>query len=262
MLIDIGVNLTASAFAKDLDAVIERAQQAGVGRMVVTGTCIEHSEQALRLNQQYPQLLVSTAGVHPHHASDWNPAAMDSIWQLSQQASVVAIGECGLDYNRNYSSPDAQRRCFEAQLELAAELQLPVFLHQRDAHEDFVAILSRWLDRLDGAVAHCFTGGRDQARAYVDLGLSLGITGWICDERRGVDLQRAVRDIPDDRLMIETDAPYLLPRDLDQKPRERRNEPMYLPHICRALARYRDDDSDRLARLTTDNARRFFKLGE
>ena len=262
MYIDIGVNLTGSSFAQDLDQVIERARQAEVLKMIVTGTSMEHSRRALELCDRYARTLYCTAGVHPHHASEWNPDNQYEIARLAQHSAVVAIGECGLDYNRNYSPPEAQRRCFEAQLELAADAGLPVFLHQRDAHEDFIAILGRWRDKLRGAVAHCFTGDEAQARAYVDLDMSIGITGWICDERRGGALQQAVGHIPGDRLMIETDAPYLLPRDLQPKPKQRRNEPMYLPHVCATLARYRDADVKRTAELTTANAIRFFNLGE
>jgi len=261
MLIDIGVNLTGSAFAHDLDAVISRAQQAGVAKMIVTGTDVSHSRMAVELDRQYPGVLYSTAGIHPHHAVDCDDHSLHALQQLAQHESVVAMGECGLDFNRNYSPADAQRRCFEAQLELAADLGLPVFLHQRDAHEDFVRILQRWRDRLTGAVVHCFTGTEEEASAYLELDMYLGITGWICDERRGTDLQQAVRRVAEDRLMIETDAPYLLPRDLQPRPRDRRNEPMYLPHVCRTLAHFRDQDAQLIARATTDNAIRFFNLG-
>lgn len=261
MLIDIGVNLTGSAFARDLEQVISRAQQVGVEKMMVTGTDVVHSRSALQLSQQYPEVLYATAGIHPHHASTWDEHSSLVLQTLAQQAAVVAIGECGLDFNRNYSPADAQRKCFEAQLELAADLGLPVFLHQRDAHDEFIAILRRWRDKLEAAVVHCFTGSEDEARAYGELDMYIGITGWICDERRGTSLQRAVKHIAEDRLMVETDAPYLLPRDLDPQPKDRRNEPMYLPHVCRALAHYRDQDQETMAQLTSRNAIRFFKLG-
>ena len=260
MLIDIGVNLTGSSFKNDLDDVITRACEAGVGRMVVTGTDIEHSRQALDLCTRYPDVLYATSGVHPHHAKDCDEQTLEQIRQLAESEMVVAIGECGLDFNRNFSPPDVQCYWFEAQLELAAALQMPVFLHERDAHDQFLAIIARWRDELPAAVVHCFTGDAQQARAYMDLDLYIGVTGWICDERRGADLQQAVRVIADDRLMLETDAPYLLPRDLKPSPRDRRNEPMYLPHVCRAVARFREQDEQQLAAQTTANACRFFKL--
>ena len=259
-LIDIGVNLTGSSFREDLAAVVARAQDAGVKQMVVTGTDPGHSQQAQALSQQYPGVLYATAGVHPHHAVDCDDQTLAQLEQLAIQQGVVAIGECGLDFNRNFSPRDVQIQCFEAQLELASGLGLPVFLHQRDAHAQFVEILSIWRPRLINAVAHCFTGGMEQVKSYLDLDLHLGVTGWICDERRGQELQQAVQYIPLNRLMIETDAPYLLPRDISSKPKDRRNEPMYLPHICEAVANYRNEDVDCVANQTSHTARKFFGL--
>ena len=263
-LIDIGVNLTGSSFRKDLDQVIQRATQAGVVQQVVTGTNLEHSEAAIELEKSYPGVLSSTAGVHPHHAKDCDDRTLQKLEQLAQEAGVVAIGECGLDFNRNFSPPDVQEKWFEAQLELAASLKMPVFLHQRDAHERFMEILDRWRAQLVGGVAHCFTGSLDEAKACIDLDLHIGVTGWICDERRGQALQQAVTCIPSNRLMLETDAPYLLPRDLpkdiDPKPRERRNEPAYLPHICQAVASFRGETMEAVAQASTRNAREFFKI--
>lgn len=265
-LIDIGVNLTGSAFQKDLSQVIERAVSAGVTKMVVTGTDLSHSKQATELCEQWPGTLYSTAGVHPHHAKDWTDNTAQQIHYLSEHAAVRAIGECGLDYNRNFSEPKDQRRCFEAQLELAADTGLPVFLHQRDAHDDFLKIINRWRDRLTAGVAHCFTGTVDQAKAYLDLDLHIGVTGWLCDERRGQSLQEAVKFIPLNHLMIETDAPYLLPRDLpatlSAELQDRRNEPLVLSHVCQALARYKGEDIEHVASTTSRLAREFFAIDE
>ena len=259
--IDIGVNLTGSSFRDDLDEVITRALEAGVGEMIVTGTDIEHSQAAVELCRRFPAHLKSTAGVHPHHASEFNADTNTRISELCAEDCVVAVGECGLDYNRNYSKPEQQRTAFEQQLRLACDLELPVFLHQRDAHNEFAAMIAEVKDDLVGAVAHCFTGSVDEALAYVDMGMYIGVTGWICDERRGHDLQRAVRDIPVDRIMLETDAPYLLPRNLEIKPeRPRRNEPCYLPHICQVTARYMGMEASELARITVENTRRFFDI--
>jgi TatD DNase family protein len=172
----------------------------------------------------------------------------------------VAVGECGLDYHRDLSPRAAQRTAFIAQLELAVETGKPVFLHQRDAHADFAAILADHAAHLSGGVAHCFTGGVLELEAYLALGLSIGITGWICDERRGVGVRAVVARIPADRLMIETDAPYLLPRDLAPKPASRRNEPAFLPHIAGVVAALRGVGMREIAELTSANARRFFGL--
>jgi len=262
MLIDIGVNLTARAFDADRDAVVSRAREAGVDVLVVTGTDVDHSREAAALAQADPGVLFATAGIHPHHAADYSETALDALAELASQPGVMALGECGLDFNRNYSSQSDQERCFEAQLELAVALQLPVFLHQRDAHERFTAILSRYRAGLVDAVAHCFTGGPEEAAANLDLDLHIGVTGWFCDERRGQALRQAVEHIPDERLMLETDAPYLLPRDLPAPPKSRRNESMFLPHICRAVAQRRGQSEQDLAAATTRTARRFFRLPE
>ncbi len=264
-LIDIGVNLTGRSFHRDLPDVIERAQLHGVTQMVVTGTNLEHSEAAIELCERWPGTLFATSGVHPHHAKEWNEKIAYRIHELAQYHGVRAIGECGLDFNRNFSTPADQKKCFEAQLEMAADLQLPVFLHQRDAHDDFVEILGRWRDKLKAGVAHCFTGTEEEAKACLELELAIGVTGWLCDERRGQSLQQAVQSIPLESLMIETDAPYLLPRDLPQslagQLQEKRNEPMVLPHVCRALAHYKQLDVEQVAYQTTQLARQFFAIG-
>lgn len=259
-LTDIGSNLTHSSFAKDLGEVLARAAAAGVTRQIVTGADLPSSRAAAGLAAAHPHALWSTAGVHPHHAVSLDAGARESLLELVREPRVVAVGECGLDYFRNFSPPEAQRKAFAAQLEIAAAVGKPVFLHQRDAHEDFTAILAEFRPALAGGVAHCFTGGARELEAYLALGLSIGVTGWICDERRGASLREAVPRIPAERLMIETDAPYLLPRDLGAPPKSRRNEPAFLAHIARAVAGFRGESPEALAASTTRNAVRFFGL--
>lgn len=259
-LIDIGVNLMAASFKKDLGDVVERALQAGVEQQIVTGTSLKLSHDALELVAQYPGVLSCTVGVHPHHASECNDKVLAELEALAAHTGVVAIGECGLDFNRNLSPPEVQIRAFEAQLELASGLGMPVFLHQRDAHEQFIIILKRWRHRLSVAVSHCFTGDTNQLKDCLELDLHIGVTGWICDPRRGQALQESVAHIPAERLMIETDAPYLLPRDMVSMPKDRRNEPMYLPHICKVVAGYRNEEASAVAASTTATARAFFAL--
>lgn len=259
--IDIGVNLTGSSFKKDIPQVIERAQQAGVGQMVVTGTNSAHSEQAISLTEQYESVCYATTGLHPHHASDYSSDLDTELRDMLAHKNVVAVGECGLDFNRNFSTRQEQIRAFEAQLEIAIDLQKPVFLHQRDAHDDFVAIIKSCRDDLGQLVAHCFTGSIEEVNDFVILDMYVGVTGWICDERRGASLQRAVNHIPLDRIMIETDAPYLLPRDLPEKPVEKnRNEPCFLPHIARTVARYMDIEEEKLITAAYQNSCDFFEL--
>lgn len=260
-LIDIGVNLSHNNFDEDRDAVMKRAATAGVTMMIVTGSSEESNEAALRLAESHRSVLHATAGVHPHHASDYDNATDARIRELAARDAVVAIGECGLDYCRNFSPRDAQLAAFQAQLEIAADEGMPVFLHQRDAHDDFIKILEPMLPRLPRAVAHCFTGEGESLRQYLAMDLYIGITGWICDERRGMHLQDIASIIPDDRLMIETDAPYLLPRTLEPKPRSRRNEPAFLTEVLRVVAEARGQSREHVARITTDNAMSFFDLG-
>jgi len=257
-LVDIGANLTHSAFRDDLDAVVEHARGAGVAEIVVTGTNVEESASAAAIAGRFG--FHSTAGVHPHHARDCGPATIPALRDLAKHPRVVAIGECGLDFNRNYSPHPDQEKWFVAQAELGMELGKPLFLHSRDAFPRFSQIISSLKPKR--AVAHCFTGSAEELRAYLDLGLYIGITGWICDERRGRHLLGLVREIPRDRLLLETDAPYLTPRDLHPQPRARRNEPAFLPHIARAVAKAVGRPVEDIAAETTRNARAFFGLDE
>lgn len=259
-LIDIGANLAHDSFDDDRDAVIEQAADAGVRRMVITGSSDDSNVEALQLARRYSGRLFSTAGVHPHHAKHYDTASDDRIRELASEPECVAVGECGLDYFRNFSPRDDQLRAFRAQLDIAADTGLPVFLHQRDAHDDFVEVLEPRLSALSRAVAHCFTGEGESLREYLAMGLYIGITGWICDERRGAHLQQIVEVIPDDRLMIETDAPYLLPRTLRPRPKSRRNEPRYLAEVLRVVAECRGQSEAHVAAITTANAERFFAL--
>jgi TatD DNase family protein len=259
-LIDIGSNLTHDSFAADRDAVMARALHAGVRRQIITGADLAGSHLAAALAARHPGRLWSTAGVHPHHAQSFTGSQRAELVELLHLKPVVAVGECGLDYFRNLSPSEAQRQAFIAQLEIAVQLGKPVFLHQRDAHGDFAAILRDFAGRLHGGVAHCFTGGEAELEAYLALGLYIGITGWACDERRGLELRRNVARIPLDRLLIETDAPYLLPRDLHPKPKSRRNEPAYLPHIAATVAHLRGEDLETIGAATTRNAIALFAL--
>lgn len=260
-LIDIGCNLTHESFHQDLNDVIRRARAAGVVQMVVTGASEAESRKAHDLAKRHPGVLYATAGVHPHHARQWNERTAATLAALAADPQVVAIGEAGLDFYRDFSPRTDQQRVFEAQLELAVELDLPVFMHERDAHACFLRILARYRDRLGPAVVHCFTGSGEELAAYLDLDLHIGITGWVCDERRGLHLRDLVRRIPLERMMIETDAPYILPRNIRPRPRGRRNEPAFLPHVLTTVADCLDLPAERVADATTRTARSFFNLG-
>ncbi len=259
-LIDIGANLTHDSFADDLNDVVRRAIDAGIGHFVVTGSSEQGSHDACNLAEHYPGVMFATAGVHPHHASEYCQQVEYTLAGLLEQDAVVAVGECGLDYFRNFSPVNAQKYAFTAQLELAIASKMPVFLHQREAHDDFLEILTPAMQHISHAVAHCFTGTATMLREYLDLGLYIGITGWICDERRGADLQKIVSEIPLNRLMLETDAPYLLPRSLKPRPKSRRNEPAYLTEVLRVVAQCSGRSEAEIATAATQNARRFFEL--
>lgn len=260
-LIDIGVNLTHSSFSQQLSSTLDRAYQAGVVQMVLTGTDLSVSEQSLALCEQLDPTgtrLFATAGLHPHEAQHWDSSTEAHLRGLLAHPRACALGECGLDFNRDFSPRSAQERAIEAQLKLAAELQLPVFLHERDASLRLTEILRDYRDHLSAAVVHCFTADKASLYRYLDLDLHIGITGWICDERRGTHLHELVKDIPQGRLMLESDAPYLLPRNI--RPRPKHNEPALLPAVAQEVAQHRGETQEDLAAHTTACARKFFHL--
>ncbi|HET7930188.1 MAG TPA: TatD family hydrolase [Rhodanobacteraceae bacterium] len=259
-LIDIGANLTHESFRHDFDAVLARARAHGVERMLVTGASRAGSEQALALARAHAGTLYATAGVHPHHAGDYGAETDALLRALQRKPEVLAVGETGLDYYRDLSPRPAQRAAFEKQLAIAADLHKPLFLHQRDAHDDFFALLKAARDHVPAVVVHCFTDQRRALFDYLDLDCHIGITGWICDERRGLHLRELVRGIPANRLLLETDAPYLLPRDIKPQPSHRRNEPMFLAHICEVIASLRGEDPEAVAAQTTANACACFRI--
>ncbi|MDD2051203.1 TatD family hydrolase [Pseudomonas putida] len=264
-LIDIGVNLTNPSFVGKQREILDRAYAAGVCQLVLTGTSVEGSEQALQLCGELDdsgQRLFATAGIHPHSASDWNADSATRLSALLKEPRVRAVGECGLDFNRDFSPRPQQEKVLEAHLALAVELQLPVFLHERDANQRLLEILRDYRDQLPAAVVHCFTGEQRALFSYLDLDLHIGITGWICDERRGTHLHPLVRNIPHDRLMLESDAPYLLPRSLRPKPKSGRNEPAFLGEVLREVALHRQQSETELAAQSTACARKFFGLPE
>lgn len=259
-LIDIGVNLTNKVFQSDFSAVMERARAASVRRQIVTGTSLGESQAAIALAATHPGELFCTVGVHPHNAKDCDADTIPALREMAAQDQVVAVGECGLDYNRNFSPRPDQLEWFEKQVELSIELQMPLFIHERDATESTLEILRRYDTTIKGGVVHCFTGDAEALAAYLELGLYIGITGWICDERRGLYLRELVNEIPLDRLMIETDAPYLTPRTIHPKPKRSRNEPAFLTHVLDAVAASTNRTPAEVAAATTRSAEQFFGL--
>jgi TatD DNase family protein len=256
-MIDIGVNINHHFFLEDLDKTLEDMQKAGVKGMICIASDLEESKQIQLLSKNYSTLW-NTLGCHPHQAKTWNKESKNQLSALIQDAKPVAIGETGLDFNRNYSTPKEQFYAFNEQIDLATEHQLPLYLHERDAHKDMVDILKQHPDLAKKSVIHCFTGSRAELDSYLDLGLFIGITGWVCDERRGSDLQASIPHIPLDRLLIETDAPYLLPRNI--RPRPKKNHPKYLPWVAQEVARLTGVSVEELTKLTTDNTETVFGI--
>ena len=257
-MIDIGANLTNSVFTDDLGEVLNRAKREGVQHIVVTGTNIQESQYAIALAAKHGAYLSATVGIHPHDADHVKPGWLDTLEGLTSSPHVVAVGEMGLDFYRNHSERDAQRQVFEAQLDLAARIALPVFVHDRDTEGEVLAVLRRYAPTK--CVVHCFTGNSDELDGFMAEDFYIGVTGWICDERRGEGLRRLVDRIPIDRLLVETDAPYLLSRTMSKILGTRRNEPAYLKFIIAELARFRRCPESVIRDASVENACRFFDI--
>lgn len=256
-LFDICLNLDNEQFDTDREAILHRAQLNNVSHIAFTGCSLASSLFAIEWAERSPLHYCATAGIHPHGAEEASQEVMLAIEGLLSHPQVKAVGECGLDYNRNFSSPSAQKQCFEKHIELAHKHNMPLFLHQRDAHDDFMAMMK---EVQQPAVVHCFTDTKEALFAYLDRGWSIGITGWICDMARGAELRSLVEHIPLDRIMIETDAPWLFPKTIRPKPKKRRNEPSYLPHILCVVAENMNVSPAVLAQHSFANSCSFFGM--
>lgn len=259
-IIDIGLNLTNRQFDEDREEVMARARKQQVTKAVITGTSIRASQKAADYARKFPGVLYSTAGIHPHDAKTCDVLTMEQLERLALLPYVVAIGECGLDYDRDFSPREVQRKWFKEQVKLAIKLKMPLFLHERAAFRDFKEILEKNHEVCQRSVVHCFTGTKAELEAYLDLGCYIGITGWICDERRGEHLRSLVKMIPLDKLLIETDAPFLLPRNMNPKPADRRNEPAFLRHISDDIADCIGINRDEFCDITFENTKQLFEL--
>uniref|UniRef100_A0A915CAZ7 Deoxyribonuclease TATDN1 n=2 Tax=Parascaris univalens TaxID=6257 RepID=A0A915CAZ7_PARUN len=280
-LIDIGANLTHPSFDGDLLEVLRRSKQAGLSKIMVTGTSVKHSEEARDLVRRHSGYLYFTAGVHPHDAKEFSVNTLDALRTLCNEPDCVAVGECGLDFNRNFSPQDQQRIAFEAQVKLACELKKPLFIHEREAHGDMVTILSRYKDALPPAVIHCFTGTAAEAVKYIEMGLYIGLTGFIWKDRSDDGVKYALQSgkIPLERLVLETDAPFMYSKINDKRITNRikeaisegaramhrfssfsRNEPCALAAICELIAAYMGEPALRVAAVTTANAKSVYAL--
>lgn len=254
---DAGVNLLDNRL--DPEAVIADAARAGVDKICLITTHPDEWEQAAALYAAFPDSLCYTVGVHPHNAKDVEETHYARLKACATAPGVVAIGECGLDFNRNFSPPAIQKTVFTRQLEIATEMNLPVYLHERDAFNAQQACLNPFLQNIKGGIAHCFTGDKASMQAYLDMGLYIGITGWVCDPKRGVALREAVPSLPLERLVLETDAPYLFPKTL--RPRQRHNSPASIPHIGAVVAELLESTPAQISLNSYANCCRLFGLG-
>jgi TatD DNase family protein len=261
-LFDFCFNFTSAKFRDDEQAIVQRALDSKVTHFFMPGSDSRDSEFSVRLAEQYQQGFYAGVGVHPHNAKTWQDGTEDLLRNLAASDRVKAVGETGLDYNRNFSTREQQETAFRKQVELAIDMQLPLFLHERDAHSEFYSIISEYKHDLGPTAVHCFTGDQRALENYIEMDFYIGITGWICDERRGTHLHNIIQSIPENRLLIETDAPYLYPRTLLPRPKQMRNEPSFLPHIAGHVAHHRGDTIERLSDYTMDNTLRFFGLNK
>lgn len=263
MYIDIGINLTNKQFTGEYDEVIDRAISAGVEQILLTGTSVRSSKEALALAKEYPETLFATAGIHPHDAKTMNAESIKILAALLKEKKVVAVGECGLDFDRDFSPRLVQESCFHAQLSLAEEVQKPLFLHERAAFDRFIAILKEH-SLLPEGVVHCFTGQLKEAKTYLEMGYYIGFTGAITDMRRFAALEEVVRYVPLDRMLIETDAPFMMPKNVPTRQlsyhQQRRNEPAFLPYVAQTIAHYKGVSLKAVADKTRENAEALFKL--
>ncbi|VFA43618.1 TatD family hydrolase [Chryseobacterium indologenes] len=257
--IDIGINLTNKQFCNEHDEIINRALDQGVDHMILTGTSVRGSKESARIAEEYPDILFSTAGIHPHDAKSLTDQSIRELKNLLEQDHVISVGECGLDFDRDFSPRPIQEKCYKAQLELAIEVNKPLFLHERAAFKRLNEITDEYISQLPEAVVHCFTGTLDEAKIYLDKGFYLGFTGAISDERRFKHLEEVIRYVPLDRMMIETDAPFMLPKNMPRI-QNRRNEPSFLPYVAQTIARLKRIEISEVADETTETARQFFRI--
>ncbi|WP_345990614.1 TatD family hydrolase [Chryseobacterium sp. Chry.R1] len=258
--IDIGINLINKQFYNEQDEVINRALDNGVDYMILTGTSVRGSKESADIAQDYPDILFSTAGIHPHDAKSFNEQSIGELRDLLKQDHVVSVGECGLDFDRDFSPRPLQEKCYRAQLELAIQINKPLFLHERSAFKRFTEITEDYLSQLPEAVVHCFTGTLEEAKSYLDKGFYLGFTGAISDEKRFKHLEEVIRYVPLERMMIETDAPFMLPKNISARSQNRRNEPAFLPYVAQTIAQIKKISLTDVAEETTAVARKFFRI--
>ena len=256
--IDIACNFTHESYKDNLNEVITNAELEGVEKFVLLSASLADLELIKEIQIYAPEKFFITAGIHPHHATEILDSNYDDLLDRLESINPNAIGETGLDYFRNISPPDVQKKSFSMHIEIAKELSLPLYLHQRNAHDDFIRTIKENRNNFPKFIVHCFTGTQKELDEYLELRAYIGLTGWICDSNRNIDLRQSIKNIPIDRMMIETDCPYLIPRNLPNKPKKNINEPKYLPHIANEISDLIGVEIDELKLATRNNAINFF----
>ena len=252
-MFDIGANLTSSHFSDDLDSVLDESFEAGVKKICITSSNLQDVRNAKKITERNKNLYYSV-GFHPHNAKDFKIEFLKDMSIYLDDPKAICLGEMGLDFNRNFSSKEEQILCFESQLSLANSINKPLFLHQRDAHDEFLSILDNY--KFDQKlIVHCFTGNLSELEDYLKRDFYIGITGWVCDLKRGLDLRECINHIPQDKLLIETDSPYLSPRK-----KIRRNEPKFLIDVVEEVARLRQQTKESIVKSSYENSLNFFNL--
>lgn len=262
-LIDIGANLTHPDLYNQLDSIVENIKAENIEKVIITSSNVIDTHNALKIINSYPNLFYTTIGFHPHNAKDFSSISTKAITDLLSKDignnRILAIGECGLDFYREYSTKEQQKYCFIEQLKIACTLSKPVFLHERHAHKDFVDILKNYIHKIENSVVHCFTGTKEELKVYLDMGCYIGITGWISDLNRGKHLHNLIKYIPEDKLMIETDSPYLIPHNIPFK-HNGINEPSFLKFVAQSISECLNKDINTIKELTNRNTKRFFSI--
>ena len=252
-MFDIGANLTSSHFSDDLDSVLDESFEAGVKKICITSSNLQDVRNAKKITERNKNLYYSV-GFHPHNAKDFKIEFLKEMSIYLDDPRAICLGEMGLDFNRNFSSREEQILCFESQLSLANSINKPLFLHQRDAHEEFLSILDNYKCN-QKLIVHCFTGNLSELEDYLKRDFYIGITGWVCDLKRGLDLRECINHIPQEKLLIETDSPYLSPRK-----KIRRNEPKFLIDVAEEVARLRQQTKESIVKSSYENSLNFFNL--
>ena len=255
---DIACNFTSERFDNDLGKVVDKAVANQISKFGLICSRLSDIDKLLGIYNQYSSNMFFTIGVHPHHANEINDQYLKKLKEAVNLNDPDAIGETGLDFFRNLSTYEEQIHAFEEQIKIAIDTNKPLFLHQRDSHDDFIKILRKYSADFNKAVVHCFTGTQKQLDDYLELDCYIGVTGWICDEKRNVELRKTIKNIPLSKLMIETDCPYLIPKNLQEKPKNNRNEPCNLNHIVAEISALMDIDEGILRKETFENTKSIF----